>query len=98
MEIIKPDPDSQYRLIQCDCGGDNVAYVKIHHPDGDRWRVQCFDCGKTVETVQPAPRHDVQTTWNKRMHHPAVCGEEKAAPHFWDLDDDRETCGLLEEE
>lgn len=69
MEIIKPDPDSQFRLIPCECNGDNVAYVKVYHPDGDRWRVQCFDCGKIVEIAEPASRHDVQIIWNRRTNY-----------------------------
>ena len=69
LEIIKPEADSQFRLIPCECTSDNVAYVKIQHPNGDRWRVQCFDCGKIVETEQPAPRHDVQLIWNRRKNY-----------------------------
>lgn len=66
LEIIKPEPDSQYRLVPCDCKGDNVAYVKVYNPEGERWRVQCFDCGKIVDLGQPGPRHDVQLIWNRR--------------------------------
>ena len=33
IEIKKPEPDSQYRLLPCKCGGDNVAYV---HYNGER--------------------------------------------------------------
>lgn len=66
LEIIKPEPDSHFRLLPCEsCHSDNVAYVKYHHPGGDRWRVQCFDCGHTVETEEPAPRHSLQLLWNR---------------------------------
>ena len=68
-EIIKPAPDSQYRLRPCEsCGGDNVAYVQYQTPTGDAWRVQCFDCGKIADPGQPAPRHEVQLLWNRRTY------------------------------
>lgn len=92
LEIIKPAPDSQYRLRPCkSCGGDNVAYVKYQTTAGPTWRVQCFDCGKTADPGRPAPRHEAQLLWN--------LGERpKATPWSYDIDDDRETCGLLEED
>lgn len=67
LEIIKPQPDSHFRLLPCECKSDNVAYVKYHHPGGDRWRVQCFDCGNTVDLECPAPQHQVQVEWNRRV-------------------------------
>lgn len=69
LEIIKPAPDSQYRLRHCvNCGLENVAYVKYNHPDGETWRVQCFDCGETADPGQPVPRHEVQLLWNRRLY------------------------------
>lgn len=65
LEIIKPEPDSQYRLCPCRCRSDNMAYVKCQHPDGERWRVQCFDCGAIIDAGRPGPRHDAQLAWNK---------------------------------
>lgn len=67
LEIIKPAPDSQYRLRPCKkCGQENVAYVKYTSHAGELWRVQCFDCGETADQGHPAPRHDVQLIWNRR--------------------------------
>ena len=66
LQIIFPDMDSQYRLRPCECGGTNAAYVEYTHPDGDRWRVQCFTCGKRMVTQHPATRHDLQLLWNRR--------------------------------
>ena len=70
LQIIKPDPDSQYRLKPCrKCKGDNVAYMKYQHPEGESWRVVCFDCGETADPGRPAPRHDAQILWNKGETH-----------------------------
>lgn len=68
LEIIKPAPDSHFRLLSCECTGDNVAYVKYEHQDGERWRVQCFDCGKIADPGHPAPRHEAQVLWNRRIY------------------------------
>ncbi len=59
VEIIKPDPDSQYRLKGCKCGSDNVAYML--GVDG-LWRVRCFDCG--CSGSGSAVRHEAQVKWN----------------------------------
>lgn len=59
LEIKKPNPDSQYRLRNCQCGSDNVAYIL--GVDG-LWRVQCFDCGHTGAGAEV--RHDAQVKWN----------------------------------
>lgn len=46
LRIIKPDPDSQYRLRSCQvCDGDDVAYVQYEDGGQEPWRVTCFDCG-----------------------------------------------------
>ena len=66
LQIIFPDRDSQYLLLPCECGSvENVAYVEYAHPDGNRWRVQCFHCGKRMVTQHPATRHDLQLIWNR---------------------------------
>ena len=66
VQVIKPVPDSHYRLVPCQCGSDNVAYVLC--VDG-RWRVQCFDCGN----IGPGDltRHGAQVKWNKGVQHEA---------------------------
>ena len=65
--IIKPLPDCQYRLVPCKkCGSDNVAYVHYDARDGESWRVQCFDCGHTVDSGNKV-RHDAQMAWNKEV-------------------------------
>ena len=64
LEIIKPEPDSQYRLRPCRCRSDNVAYVQYQYPDGPRWAVKCFDCGAAIICSWPRPRHDAQLAWN----------------------------------
>lgn len=60
VRIIGPAPDSQYRLRQCSCGSDTVAYVQGE--DG-HWRVKCLDCGRETEGF--AVRHDAQGMWNQ---------------------------------
>ena len=64
IEINKPALDSQYRLIPCPkCKSDNVAYVHYNGKGGAKWRVECFDCGYTVDKGNEV-RHDVQMVWN----------------------------------
>lgn len=62
VEIIKPEPDSQYRLRPCKCGGDNVAYML--GVDG-LWRGHCFDCGHSGAGAKV--RHDAQQAWNEEV-------------------------------
>ena len=64
IEIMKPEQDSQYRLLPCTCKSDNVAYVHYNSEGGDAWRVTCFDCGHTVDKGNRI-RHEVQLNWNK---------------------------------
>lgn len=64
-EIIRPDPDSQYRLIPCGCGNSDVAYVKrIKLPYGVEWMACCLSCRKSTRswTIQ----HHAQIEWNGR--------------------------------
>lgn len=69
LEIIVPESDSHFLLLPCQaCDSSNVAYVKYQHPDGEGWRVQCFDCGEIADPGQPAPRHEAQLLWNKRTY------------------------------
>ena len=63
IEIKKPAPDCQYRLVPCRCGSDNVAYVHYNGRGGAKWRVECFDCGRTVDKGRTV-RHDAQLAWN----------------------------------
>lgn len=67
IEIKKPDPDSQYRLVPCKCGSDNVAYVHYNGRGGAKWRVTCFDCCHTVDKGCRV-RHDAQLAWNGVAH------------------------------
>ena len=66
IEIKKPEPDSQYRLLPCKCESDNVAYVHYNGRGGAKWRVQCFDCGYTVDKGNKV-RHDAQQNWNEAV-------------------------------
>lgn len=69
VEIIKPDPDSQYRLRDCTCGSDQVIYAKYIGAQGEMlWRVVCTDCGATAD-LQGDIRHQVQMAWNRRKNH-----------------------------
>ena len=65
IEIKKAEPDSQYRLLPCPkCKSDNVAYVHYNGRGGAKWRVECFDCGHTVDKGNTV-RHDAQVAGNK---------------------------------
>lgn len=66
VEIVKPDPDSQYRLRTCECGSNEAVYARYIGPGGPRlWRVVCTNCRATVD-LQGNVRHDVQVEWNNR--------------------------------
>ena len=63
IQIIKPNPDSQYRLRPCPvCGSDDVAYVEYEDGRQELWRVQCFGCGHVGQGHEV--RHDAQLAWN----------------------------------
>lgn len=59
-EVIRPDPDSHFRLLPCKaCRDDNVAYERILG-----WRVRCQACGHAVD-INTHIRHEAQVAWNK---------------------------------
>lgn len=63
--VIKPEPDSHFVLRPCPvCKSDNVAYVGYMLGGLEPWRVQCFDCGHTVDK-QTIFRHNAQRHWNE---------------------------------
>lgn len=65
IEIKKPAPDSQYRLRNCPrCDSGDAAYVHYNGRGGAKWRVECFNCGYTVDKGDTV-RHDAQLLWNK---------------------------------
>ena len=61
---IKPDPDSQYRLIPCSCGGE-PEYVQYGFDalQVDYWSVECPVCKKGTSRYYHI-RHDAQIEWN----------------------------------
>ena len=64
IEIKTAEKDSHFCLSTCrKCGSDNVAYVHYNAKGGDAWRVECFDCGYTVDKGYKV-RHDAQVAWN----------------------------------
>ena len=75
IKIVKPDADSHFRLIPCNCGCDDAAYVKYKADDDELWRVQCFACGDCVDTKTKI-RHTVQVVWNCKMRALAGKGEK----------------------
>lgn len=66
IEIKVPEPDSQFRLIPCKCGSDNVAYEHYNGRGGAAWRVKCYCCGFTVDKGNRV-RHDAQRNWNEAV-------------------------------
>lgn len=68
LQIVKPDQDSQYRLIPCSCGSHEVVYAQyINTAGAPMWRVVCTDCGKTADPGTDI-RHSVQLEWNGGNH------------------------------
>jgi hypothetical protein len=61
-QMIRPDPDSQFRLRNCQCGSNQAVYLEV---TGDKlgWIVRCMDCG--AETTTRVIRHDAQLDWNQ---------------------------------
>ena len=62
--IVSPAPESQYRLVPCDCGNDQPVYIA--RCDG-KWQVKCLDCRKKTDAFQA--QHDAQVHWNKGDRH-----------------------------
>ena len=56
--VVPADPDSHFRLLDCDCGGDTTYVQKA---DGS-WAVRCFGCGR--ESGGADCRHGAQKKWN----------------------------------
>lgn len=68
VQVIKPDPDSHFRLRPCKCGSDHVAYVKYLDGPEEAWAAQCFDCGYRAMSVPGCKiQHDAQMAWNKAV-------------------------------
>ena len=63
---IQPDPDSQFRLLNCKCGSDRAVYVHYNGKGGAAWRCRCSDCGFTVDRGNKV-RHDAQRNWNEAV-------------------------------
>lgn len=62
VEIIKPEPDSQYRLRPCECGSRKVVYICYGYYAF--YTAICDTCGK--ETALHRNRHKAQIEWNGR--------------------------------
>lgn len=62
-QIIQPAPDSQYRLIPCSCGSDQVAYTRmVTIRTGVEWAAGCLVCGKMTRWWRV--QHHAQIEWN----------------------------------
>ena len=66
IQVLVPDPESQFRLRRCKCGSDNVAYCQYLLGRQELWRVRCFDCGFTVDRHRLF-RHEAQVAWNEEV-------------------------------
>lgn len=64
VETIKPDTDSQFRLVPCLCGGEPV-YRHWFGAAGEYWKVECPKCGR--HNCASTIRHEVQVDWNMAM-------------------------------
>ena len=77
LQIVKPAPDSHYRLRDCLCGSSQVVYAEYIHPSGAQlWRVVCTDCGAAVD-LQTRVKHTLQVEWNRRNNHGEIDSKER---------------------
>lgn len=66
-EKIKPAPDSQFRLVPCECGGEPIYRHMIGEAiKFDVWDVYCPTCGEETGSFGLI-RHDAQLLWNTGM-------------------------------
>lgn len=63
--IVVPDRESQFKLIGCGCGSDQVAYFQDRVHGELMWVAVCLDCG--ARTKYHPIRHDAQEEWNNRF-------------------------------
>jgi hypothetical protein len=64
VEMAEPAPDSQYRLVNCECGSADVVYLHCKDAFGQLvWRVKCMDCMAETRSCYTI-RHDAQIAWN----------------------------------
>lgn len=65
-QIVRPDPDGQYRLQACpNCGSSEVVYTKrIKLRGGVEWVAGCLVCEKATR-AWPI-QHHAQIEWNGR--------------------------------
>lgn len=59
----RPAPDSQFRLLPCECGSEDVVYQSFQGMSGTDYRVKCLNCGR--RTFWRLCRHDAQVAWNE---------------------------------
>lgn len=68
IKVESAAPDSHFRLLNCpECGGDNMAYVQYMLDHQEPWKVQCFDCGFTVDE-RAIFKHEAQIHWNRKCN------------------------------
>lgn len=78
LEMEKPDTHSQYRLVPCRCGSEEVVYLHCRDIFGNlHWKVRCMDCGAEAVAAY-AVKHDAQVEWNtgRNILYPGAGGEE----------------------
>lgn len=63
-EIIRPEPDSHFRLRPCGCGYGDAVYTRTITRHGVEWMAGCLTCERCtrVWTIQ----HHAQIEWNGR--------------------------------
>lgn len=63
-QIIRPEPDSHFRLIPCNCEYSDAVYTKKITPHGVEWMAGCLTCERCTR-VWPV-QHHAQIEWNGR--------------------------------
>lgn len=61
--FYRPEQDSQFRLLPCACGNEDVGYQTCPSIHGAEYRVKCLNCGR--KTPWYPCRHDAQWDWNR---------------------------------
>lgn len=67
VETVPVAPDSQFRLVPCECGGNpNYWHFTGESIPVSHWMVSCPDCKRKTKKAYQA-RHDAQLEWNEEM-------------------------------
>ena len=61
-QIIRPDPDSHFRLTPCKCGYGDAVYTRTITTRGVEWVAGCLTCERCTRIWNA--QHAAQIEWN----------------------------------